>query len=91
VITRKFDTREALERIRQEGDSATDDDGKLLKDETERSEYLEVAHILPHSLMAQSGQTDLVRYVKIYTALLHSHLINRKTLERLKEDSSFDP
>jgi hypothetical protein len=53
VITRSFDTREALERIKREGDSAADDDGQLLKDETERSEYPEVAHILPHSLMTQ--------------------------------------
>jgi hypothetical protein len=78
VITRSFDTREALERIKREGDSAADDDGQLLKDETERSEYLEVAHILPHSLMTQSGQTDLVRCVKIYMTLFHPHLINRE-------------
>jgi hypothetical protein len=50
VISRKFDIREAKERVKQDGDYAKDDDGRLLKYESERPEYLEVAHILPHSL-----------------------------------------
>ncbi len=65
VISRKFDLREARERFKRDGENAKDDDGHLLKDESERSEYLEVAHILPHSLTsftAGGGQTQLVRY-----------------------------
>ncbi|KAK9561939.1 hypothetical protein V6Z79_010295 [Aspergillus fumigatus] len=62
VISRKFDRREAEKRFEQDGEDCKDDDGKLLRDESnDRFQFLEVAHILPHSLTAvSSGETDLV-------------------------------
>jgi hypothetical protein len=62
VISHAFDWEEAARRIESDEDNAKDDDGNLLKDEGQQSEDLEVAHILPHSLMSfnASGQEDLV-------------------------------
>jgi hypothetical protein len=67
VISHTFDRAEALNRGKRNGDNAKDDDGNLLKDEDKLLEVLEVAHILPHSLMsynASGGQTELVCYYK---------------------------
>ncbi|KAL2179716.1 uncharacterized protein P884DRAFT_267403 [Thermothelomyces heterothallicus CBS 202.75] len=51
VVTRRFDSSEALSRFASAGDDARDDDGTLLNEEQPGSfEPLEVAHILPHSL-----------------------------------------
>ncbi|KAJ2977446.1 hypothetical protein NUW58_g7812 [Xylaria curta] len=50
VVTRYFDHKEADRRIIQDGDDARDDDGTLFSEDTVIDE-LEVAHILPHSLM----------------------------------------
>lgn len=65
MISQKFDIREAMERVKQEGDNAKDDDGQLLIHESERPEYLEVAHILPHSLtsLAASGNDSYLVYL----------------------------
>ncbi|OZJ01564.1 hypothetical protein BZG36_05505 [Bifiguratus adelaidae] len=42
---------EAKKRYEEEGDNCKDDDGKPLEDESsDQFQYLEVAHILPHSL-----------------------------------------
>jgi hypothetical protein len=62
VISRKFDDAEAVKRVGREGsDNAKDDDGHLLKDEIGTFAALEVAHILPHSLMnVSSGKPELV-------------------------------
>lgn len=62
VISRKFDRCEAEKRFEQDGEDCKDDDGKLLRDESnDRFQFLEVAHILPHSLTAVlSGEMDLV-------------------------------
>lgn len=62
VISCKFDDAEAVKRVEHEGDNkAKDDDGHLLKDEAGTFAPLEVAHILPHSLMnVSSGKTELV-------------------------------
>lgn len=61
VITRKFDINEANKRVRRDGDNAKDDDGHLLQDEAGTFDDLEVAHILPHSLMSiPSGKSELV-------------------------------
>jgi len=53
-VTRSFDRREAETRFSQAGDDARDDarddDGMRLEDDPLTFEYLEVAHILPHSL-----------------------------------------
>ena len=64
VISQVFDRNEGLRRTKRDKDNAKDDDGNLLKDEDKRAEVLEVAHILPHSLMSYnaSSQTELVCY-----------------------------
>lgn len=51
VISRRFDQSEASRRQKSDGNEAKDDEGCLLKSE-EDFEFLEVAHILPHSLMS---------------------------------------
>jgi len=71
VISRAFDWNEGLRRIELDRDNAKDDNGNLLKDEDKRAETLEVAHILPHSLMSYNagGQTELVCYYYEYSLL----------------------
>nr|KMM67747.1 hypothetical protein CPAG_04080 [Coccidioides posadasii RMSCC 3488] len=60
VITHRFDRKEAQRRIKQDGIESKDDDGELLRNEPDDFEYLEVAHILPHSLNSMaSGNTEL--------------------------------
>jgi hypothetical protein len=65
VISHQFDYREAANRLKRDGDNAKDDDGRMLKHDRERPEYLEVAHILPHSLMslAASGRDPVLVYI----------------------------
>ncbi|KAI3320344.1 hypothetical protein HD806DRAFT_242292 [Xylariaceae sp. AK1471] len=58
VITRKFDLAEATSRMRQDGDDARDDDGALLLDDINSFDALEVAHILPHSLMKADANRE---------------------------------
>ena len=67
VISRRFDDGEAMRRVGREGEeSAQDDDGNYLKDEGGTFAPLEVAHIIPHSLMSiQSGTTELVCGLRI--------------------------
>jgi hypothetical protein len=56
VITGRFDDAEARKRVEREGDEeAKDDDGNKLKNEAGTFAPLEVAHILPHSLMSVGG------------------------------------
>lgn len=47
------------ERYEQAGDNARDDDGVLFGDDV-RLGGLEVAHILPHSLLKRSDNLELV-------------------------------
>lgn len=61
VITRKFDLSEALNRDKHEGANAKDDDDHLLHMETDDPVTLQVAHILPHSLMSSDGQKEAKR------------------------------
>ena len=63
VISRTFDDDEAMRRVGRDGqEKAQDDDGKFLKDEGGTFASLEVAHIIPHSLMTVgSGMLELVR------------------------------
>ena len=72
VISRAFDLDESLRRTDLDEDNAKDNDGNLLKDD-KIAEVLEVAHILPHSLMSYNAnsQTELVRYYYEYS-LFHS-------------------
>ena len=63
VISRTFDDAEATRRVSRDGEEqAHDDDARYLKDESGTFAPLEVAHIIPHSLMtAQRGTLELVR------------------------------
>ncbi|EPE07106.1 hypothetical protein F503_07757 [Ophiostoma piceae UAMH 11346] len=60
VISRSFDENEASRRETTSGESAADDDGVLFVDmpESDTFELLQVAHILPHSLMSIGGDDD---------------------------------
>ncbi|KAH7204868.1 uncharacterized protein BKA55DRAFT_291464 [Fusarium redolens] len=62
IISRDFDMKEAERRIEESGyDHASDDQGQLLKEQEPGSfAELEVAHILPHSLMTSTGNPELV-------------------------------
>lgn len=66
-----FDEKEADTRFDLAGADAVDDDGKPLANEY--TEYLEVAHIIPHSLMSsEKPDVPLVRHYsfqQIYTLL----------------------
>ncbi|OGM50804.1 hypothetical protein ABOM_000676 [Aspergillus bombycis] len=55
VITRKFDAQEAESRYEKDGRNLKDDDGKSLLPECDTIAYLEVAHIITHSLMSLTG------------------------------------
>jgi hypothetical protein len=92
VVSRKFDWKEAMERAKRDGDNAKDDDGNLLNNELEEPDYLEVAHILPHSLMTSgqsaNEQTELNDSKKTALAILDMfdhgvvHLINGSHIDR---------
>lgn len=74
VISRKFDIREARERVKQAAGNAKDDDGQLLNSIEEGFEFLEVAHILPHSLMsvtAYDGDSQLVLSDPCCSSIIH--------------------
>ena len=62
VISRSFDRDEARRRVAQDGtQGAKDDEGIPLRDEGNTFATLEVAHIIPHSLMTlSSGEQELV-------------------------------
>lgn len=61
VVSRNFDRKQALKRIKAAGDNARDDDGQLLS--TTTFDSLEVAHILPHSLVKTNSDSNLVCYL----------------------------
>lgn len=65
VISRKFDLQEAANRVRRDGDDALDDDGNLLREDPNSASVLEVAHILPHSLMTTHPGSELVRLPRL--------------------------
>lgn len=58
VISRSFDRNLAIKRIKKSGDEARDNDQQLLAGQTFDS--LEVAHILPHSLVKTNSEAKLV-------------------------------
>ena len=60
IISRKFDLHEAAIRMRRDGDGALDDDGNLILEGENSVCALEVAHILPHSLMTTNPGSELV-------------------------------
>ena len=63
MISYTFNDDEAMRRVGRDGqEKAQDDDGKFLKDEAGIFASLEVAHIIPYSLMTVgSGMLELVR------------------------------
>ncbi|KAG5288301.1 hypothetical protein I7I48_10498 [Histoplasma ohiense] len=74
VISRKFDSREAENRFHLEGDMARDDDGVFLH--TQRLfARLEVAHILPHSLVhtEKGGQLEHSKQVALEILNMFDH------------------
>ncbi|KAG0158382.1 hypothetical protein PDIDSM_5896 [Penicillium digitatum] len=73
VVTRKFDVREAEARYRIDGSNVRDDDGNSLLEETGNTTFLEVAHIIPHSLMSHSdisGESKLTERKQIAHKIL---------------------
>ncbi|KAI3326742.1 hypothetical protein HD806DRAFT_520481 [Xylariaceae sp. AK1471] len=85
VVTRRFDYVEARNRTRQNGDDARDDDGAPLRAPTDR---LEVAHILPHSLMKADAGGELNPSKQAALAILNMfdtgvvHLIDGTDIDR---------
>jgi len=58
VITGVFDLSEARARAKRDGAGAKDDDEHFLYEDPNRPELLQVAHIIPHSLMSSGGQLE---------------------------------
>jgi hypothetical protein len=58
VISRHFDAEEADRRLDINGRGATDDDRLPLVNE--ETEYLEVAHIIPHALASSDDPSNLL-------------------------------
>ncbi|KAE8150581.1 hypothetical protein BDV25DRAFT_108046 [Aspergillus avenaceus] len=67
VITRKFDAQEGQNRYKRDGQNVRDDDGKSLLPERDRMAYLDVAHIIPHSLMSLTSEEGERRLVSGHT------------------------
>ncbi|KAI1269296.1 hypothetical protein F5Y18DRAFT_180688 [Xylariaceae sp. FL1019] len=60
VISRKFDLKEAADRLRRDGNDARDDEGALIHEDESSVDVLEVAHILPYSLTKTDAGSELV-------------------------------
>jgi hypothetical protein len=90
VISRTFDRDEAMRRVSRDGDhNAQDDEGNLLSEESGTFAPLEVAHIIPHSLMTfPSGKTELDESKQLALAILNMfddgvvHLIESIDIDR---------
>ncbi|OAA36887.1 hypothetical protein NOR_07407 [Metarhizium rileyi] len=76
IISRAFDITKASERETPEG-QILDDDGKLVKDDNVN--YLEVAHILPHSL--NDSQKTALEILNMFDNNI-THLINSVEIDR---------
>ena len=92
MISRKFDRREAERRLKQDGEDCTDDDGNLLRMEShDRFQFLEVAHILPHSLTSVTSEDmDLVRRFSIDRNYLLRYIQNDSKRNTLRLLNMFD-
>jgi hypothetical protein len=66
VISRRFDAQEGQKRYKQDGLNLKDDDGKSLLPERDNMAFLEVAHIIPHSLMSLTSEADEWRLVSAH-------------------------
>ncbi|KAK0732467.1 hypothetical protein B0T21DRAFT_452061 [Apiosordaria backusii] len=90
VISRRFEIQEAAKRLkeaREAGREATDNDGNLLRAESQ-FEFLEVAHILPHSLTKTDKDAELHPSKKAALHILNMfdngmiHLIEGSDIDR---------
>nr|KMM70092.1 hypothetical protein CPAG_06404 [Coccidioides posadasii RMSCC 3488] len=70
VISRAFDSQQAITRMMQHGSNARDDDGKLFED-NEILRFLEVAHIIPHSLVQGNENSELSDTKKMTLMILN--------------------
>jgi hypothetical protein len=66
VISRKFDAQEGQRRYKRDGPNLKDDDGKSLLEERDNMAFLEVAHIIPHSLMSLTSEEGEWRLVSAH-------------------------
>ncbi|KAF4979686.1 hypothetical protein FZEAL_4145 [Fusarium zealandicum] len=88
VISRKFDKAEALKRFQHDGSKAVDQDGVPLADPEQRFDYLEVAHVLPHSLTQLNSSKELDSSKVAALAILNmfdsgvAHLIEGVDIDR---------
>ncbi|UZP37066.1 hypothetical protein NXS19_004882 [Fusarium pseudograminearum] len=89
VISRKFDKTEAVKRFQKHGrNDAIDQDGMSLADPGQRFDYLEVAHILPHSLTRLNSSGELSSTKAAALAILNmfdsgvAHLIEGVDIDR---------
>ena len=72
VISHSFDILESQARMDKAGEtSALDDDGDLLYQDPNRPEPLEVAHIIPHSLIKLDANSELSPAKKAALAILN--------------------
>ncbi|XBQ88631.1 hypothetical protein V6000_004243 [Aspergillus fumigatus] len=58
IISRKFNAQEGQRRYKRDGSNLKDDDGKSLLEERDNMAFLEVAHIIPHSLMSLTSEEN---------------------------------
>ncbi|KAI0420365.1 hypothetical protein F5X98DRAFT_331917 [Xylaria grammica] len=97
VITRKFDHKEAASRTRKDGIDARDDDGSLLRENKSSVDVLEVAHILPHSLMEADAGRELNPSKQAALAILNMfdtgvvHLIEGTDIDRPRNAITLTP
>ncbi|KAI0517422.1 hypothetical protein F5B22DRAFT_124758 [Xylaria bambusicola] len=89
VISHSFDSSEAQARMDKAGETnALDDDGNLLYQDPNRPGPLEVAHIIPHSLMKVDANHELSPSKKAALAILNMfdtgvvHLIEAGDIDR---------
>ncbi|KAF3490864.1 uncharacterized protein GIQ15_00381 [Arthroderma uncinatum] len=70
VATRAFDEDEAVRRYDRDGSEAKDDEDRPLIESKDSVEHLEVAHIIPHSLMSTDSKQQLSDSKKSAIAIL---------------------
>ncbi|KKZ67875.1 hypothetical protein EMCG_06404 [[Emmonsia] crescens] len=95
VISRQFDQKEAIIRLAQQDDSAQDDEGNQLRGQS--FAYLEVAHIIPHSLTQSDADGQLSDSKKAALMVLNmfdcnvSHVIDGVNIDRPFNAMSLTP
>ncbi|KAH1523433.1 hypothetical protein KXX29_007927 [Aspergillus fumigatus] len=90
AINRKFEAQEGQRRYKRDGPNLKDDDGKSLLEERDNMAFLEVAHIIPHSLMSltsEEGEGETYSKLMAYRILRMFnpgaiHLINGVDIDR---------